>query len=144
MRCEGEPEEFRAENRGDGSSGVAIPRNLYTLVCWSVCSVMVFVADMDMNVNTPLTRMYPTGERGVLTTASTPFMYNNGFWALEFTQAQGFACDFWVPFMSGYGGITVAMMPSGATYWYVSDNSEYDWQDVIATSEASVASSCTP
>jgi hypothetical protein len=83
-------------------------------------------------------------DRGMLTTASTPFMYNNGFWALEFTQAQGFACDFWVPFMSGYGGITVAMMPSGATYWYVSDNSEYDWQDVIAASEASVASSCPP
>jgi hypothetical protein len=36
------------------------------------------------------------------------------------------------------------MMPSGATYWYVSDNSEYDWQDVIAESEAHVAASCTP
>ncbi len=83
-------------------------------------------------------------DRGMLTTAATPFMYNNGFWALEFTQAQGYPCDFWVPFMSGYGGITVAMMPSGATYWYVSDNAEYDWQDVIGAAHASVADCCSP
>jgi len=83
-------------------------------------------------------------DRGMLTTAPEPFMYNNGFWALEFTQVQGYACNFWVPFMSGYGGITVAMMPSGATYWYVSDNHEYAWQDVIAESHAHIADNCAP
>ena len=83
-------------------------------------------------------------DRGMLTTAPDPFMYNNGFWAREFTQGEGYACDFWVPFMSGYGGITVAMMPSGATFWYVSDNNEYDWQDVVAEAHANIADNCAP
>ena len=81
---------------------------------------------------------------GMLTTSPVPFQYNNGFWALEFTTADGYGCDFWVPFMSGYGGITVAMMPSGATFWYVSDNSEYDWQDVVAESHWNIADNCVP
>ena len=83
-------------------------------------------------------------DRGMLTTAGVPFHYNNGFWALEFTQAQGYPCDFWVPFMSGYGGITVAMMPSGATFWVVSDNDEYDWQDVVDEAQRTVADNCAP
>jgi hypothetical protein len=64
-------------------------------------------------------------DRGVLTTHATPFRYNNGFWAKSFTGAGG--CSYWVPFMSGYGGITVAMMPNGATYYYFSDNGEFSW-----------------
>ena len=55
--------------------------------------------------------------------------YNNGTWAKQVTQAEfpsnGYSCNFWVPRMSGYGGIVVAMMPNGATYWYFSDNDEF-------------------
>jgi hypothetical protein len=46
--------------------------------------------------------------------------------------------------MSGYGGITVAMMPGGATFWYFSDNEEYDWQDVVAQVHWNVADNCVP
>ena len=42
----------------------------------------------------------------------------------EFSQHS---CSFWIPFMSGYGGITVAMAPNGATYYYFSDNEEFSW-----------------
>ncbi len=68
-------------------------------------------------------------DRGVLTTHATPFRYNNGFWAKSFTAASG--CSYWVPFMSGYGGITVAMMPNGATYYYFSDNDEFSWAGAV-------------
>jgi len=80
-------------------------------------------------------------DRG-LQTATYDFMYNNGFWSHEFTTSDGYACDFWVPYMSGYGGITFAMMPNGVTYYYVSDNGDFDWYDVIAEVDQSVASNC--
>jgi len=33
--------------------------------------------------------------------------------------------------MSGYGGITVAMAPNGATYYYFSDNEEFSWSPPV-------------
>jgi hypothetical protein len=33
--------------------------------------------------------------------------------------------------MSGYGGITVATMPNGATYYCSSDNDEYNWYNAV-------------
>lgn len=70
-------------------------------------------------------------DRGVSTTGSPVFKYNNGFWAKEFTSADGYTCSFYTPFMSGYGGITVVMMPNGATYYYFSDNEEYSWSSSV-------------
>jgi CubicO group peptidase (beta-lactamase class C family) len=73
-----------------------------------------------------------TSDRGVDTTDRDHFKYNNYFWAAHFDQAQGYGCSFWVPFMSGYGGITVAMLPNGATYYYFSDNNEFYWYPAVA------------
>lgn len=72
-------------------------------------------------------------DRGMNTTGTTVFKYNNGFWAKEMTPSEfpQYTCSFWVPFMSGYGGITVAMAPNGATYYYFSDNEEYSWYNAI-------------
>ncbi|MCX7179397.1 MAG: serine hydrolase [Proteobacteria bacterium] len=68
-------------------------------------------------------------DRGVLTTGYPVFSYNNGFWAKQMTPAEfpQFSCSFWVPFMSGRGGVTIAMMPNGATYYSFSDNEDYIW-----------------
>lgn len=79
-------------------------------------------------------------DRGYATTGSVPFMYNNGFWAKQFTSADGLACDVWVPFASGYGGITVALLPNGVTYYYFSDNFEYSWSDAVTEIDRSIAS----
>ncbi len=84
---------------------------------------------------------WDANDRG-LTTATYDFKYNNGFWAHEFTTDDGYACNFWVPFMSGYGGITVAMMPDGVTYYYFSDNGDFDWYDAVAEVNNSIASNC--
>lgn len=72
-------------------------------------------------------------DRGVATTSSAGFRYNNGFWAKQLTPAEfpQYSCSFWVPFMSGYGGITVAMLPNGATYYYFSDNDEFAWYTAV-------------
>ena len=38
---------------------------------------------------------------------------------------------FWTPFMSGYGGIRVVMLPNGPTYYYFGDNDEFSWFDAV-------------
>jgi hypothetical protein len=59
--------------------------------------------------------------------------YNNGMWAKFITRTEmnaapynySYTCDYWVPRMSGYGGIAIAMLPNGATYWYVGDGGQF-------------------
>ncbi|MEH6606001.1 MAG: hypothetical protein V7711_10490 [Pseudomonadales bacterium] len=53
--------------------------------------------------------------------------YNNGFWAAPFKDIAGCEEAQWIPFMSGYGGITVAILPNGLNYYYVSDGGEFAW-----------------
>ena len=79
-------------------------------------------------------------DRGFESSGTAPRMYNNGFWGRVFTTAQGYACDFWVPFASGFGGITVALMPNGITYYYFSDNGEFEWTRAVTEVDASIAS----
>jgi len=59
------------------------------------------------------------------------FLYHDAFWEMPLNPNDGFTCSFWVPFMSGFGGITVAMAPNGATYYYFSDNDEFVWLNAI-------------
>ncbi|WP_283136900.1 hypothetical protein [Rhizohabitans arisaemae] len=65
--------------------------------------------------------------------ASIPLLYNNGTLASTFTPEAFplYRCTFRVPFMSGYGGITVAMMPNGVTFYYVGDNNEWYWDPAV-------------
>lgn len=76
-------------------------------------------------------------DRGMTTTGTKPMKYQNGFWGREFTSADNpaYTSPFYVPFMSGYGGITVAMMPNGATYYYFSDNNEFSWNAAVAEAD---------
>jgi hypothetical protein len=38
----------------------------------------------------------------------------------------------WIPFLSGYGGITVALMPNGMNYYYFSDGGVFSWARAAA------------
>ena len=60
-------------------------------------------------------------DRGLPTSGND--RYNASFWARSLAPF----CDAYVPYMSGYGGITVALLPNGADYYYFSDNGEYVW-----------------
>jgi hypothetical protein len=55
--------------------------------------------------------------------------YALGFWSTTFGPGDGFDCEVTVPFMSGFGGITVALLPNGAAYYYVSDQYEFAWAE---------------
>lgn len=64
------------------------------------------------------------------------FKYNNSVWAKQYTTADdaSYTTPFYVPFMSGFGGITVAMMPNGGTYYYFSDNNEFAYSAAVKES----------
>jgi len=69
----------------------------------------------------PLKRVDFTNQFGDLT-------YNNGFWGLDIASVINCSVETWVPFMSGYGGIVVAMFPDGSIYYHFSDGGQYSFK----------------
>jgi len=55
--------------------------------------------------------------------------YAMGFWG--FDVAPFLACEraTWIPFMSGYGGLIVALLPNGVVYYYFTDGGHRSWKD---------------
>ena len=61
------------------------------------------------------------------------FFYKDATWGKTMTPSQfpQYSCTFRVPFMSGFGGNTVLMLPNGVTYYLFSDNDEFFWYDAV-------------
>ncbi|ALS99559.1 choice-of-anchor D domain-containing protein [Lacimicrobium alkaliphilum] len=73
-----------------------------------------------------------TSNRG-LTTGTSSSRYQNGFWAYDLSASTQVACTnpTWVPYMSGFGGIGLVLLPNDMLYYYVSDNSEYGFTKTV-------------
>jgi len=58
---------------------------------------------------------------------SQPTYYNHSFWGTQLTPAntQQYTCSFWIAHMEGHGGISVALLPNGSTFYLFSDDDEY-------------------
>ena len=72
---------------------------------------------------------------GLPASTGDPRYYNNGFWNYRIES------EVWcnnpgqdISFFSGYGGITVLMMPNGTTYYYFSDGDDSEWMDAVEES----------
>jgi hypothetical protein len=74
------------------------------------------------------------------------FVYNHNFWGKVVTNAEysTIHCTTYptIPFMSGYGGITIMMFPNGATYYVQSDAYEF-WIDAAITQIAKLSPICS-
>jgi hypothetical protein len=53
--------------------------------------------------------------------------YNNGFWAYRTDLGGACADPIWIPFMSGYGGISVALLPNRSLFYVFSDHGRFEW-----------------
>lgn len=62
------------------------------------------------------------------------FRYRNGIWAWDATDYLKCTKETWIPFMSGFGGITVALMPNNTIYYYFSDGDVFAWGRAAAES----------
>jgi len=51
--------------------------------------------------------------------------YNNGVWAYTLESREPEVDSTWITQMRGFGGIIVAMLPSGASYYYFSDGGQF-------------------
>ncbi|MBV8904726.1 MAG: hypothetical protein JOZ22_13925, partial [Acidobacteriia bacterium] len=74
----------------------------------------------------------PVPDPGAVVVQGT-FHYNHGFWEKHITSAEfhQYACDFWIPYMSGYGGITILLLPNGVVYYVFSDGGEFNWYNAV-------------
>ena len=71
------------------------------------------------------------GRRGFQTGTSLGF-YQHGFFGVRITpEGASAAGAFWVPYMSGFGGVIFALLPNGATYHYSSDNDQFVFRDAV-------------
>jgi CubicO group peptidase (beta-lactamase class C family) len=60
--------------------------------------------------------------RGLQAATLERYRYQHGFWARDLQPELGCAQPTWVPFMSGFGGITVAMFANGVAWYNVADD----------------------
>ena len=69
-------------------------------------------------------------DRGLPAATSSDFRYESGFWARNVQSLLGCAHPTWIPFMSGFGGISVVLFPNGVIYYNFADDGElasFDW-----------------
>ena len=61
--------------------------------------------------------------------------YLHGFWGWNAASTAGGSaiCDGvrWIPYMSGYGGIGIVMLPNDMVYYFVSDNMEHGFKKTL-------------
>jgi hypothetical protein len=57
--------------------------------------------------------------------------YRLGFHAIDVATYVSCRHAVWVPFLSGYGGITLALFPNGVVYYSVSDGGAHHWARAI-------------
>lgn len=70
-----------------------------------------------------------------LLAADSNLRYNNGFWAWNAQNVLRCAHPVWIPFMSGYGGIVVALMPNGLSYYHFGDGGEQRWAHAVLAAD---------
>jgi hypothetical protein len=75
-----------------------------------------------------------TPRRGLL--AGAPDLrYLHGFWAWDAASTEHgtplCAQSTWIPFMSGFGGIGLVLLPGNMVYYFVSDNHEYGFKSAL-------------
>jgi CubicO group peptidase (beta-lactamase class C family) len=79
------------------------------------------------------------GEHGAVVTGYPQLRYQLGFWARNVAPAIGCEKPAWVPFMSGFGGISVVLYPNGVIYYNVTDSDTpavFDWSPSAVVARA--------
>ncbi len=61
--------------------------------------------------------------------------YDNGFWFLDVSEEKELcAHNDLIPYLSGYGGIRIYLLPNNTIYYYFSDNFQKVWKEGIGES----------
>ena len=79
--------------------------------------------------------MQRSGDDPGLPAMAGSFYYNNGFWAYPGFTSHSCNTPINLPFMLGYGGINVVLMPNQTVYYYFSDSGLFSWLDAARESD---------
>lgn len=66
-----------------------------------------------------------------LTAGSAYDSYDNGFWIWKADASLGCSGNLYIPYMSGFGGISVILLPNNMVYYFFSDNAEYTFVNSV-------------
>lgn len=88
-----------------------------------------FAAHFDTNMLRAALQRNPD-DRGLYAGVDT-LRYRHGFWAWNAREALGCEQDAWLPFLSGFGGISVVLLPHGDAYYNVSDGGVYAFAGAV-------------
>jgi hypothetical protein len=74
-------------------------------------------------------------EQHGLTAGARDSRYQHGFWAWNAASSEDGPAlcrsASWIPYMSGYGGIAVVLLPRDMVYYFVSDRMEYGFRNTL-------------
>ncbi|MEM9600585.1 MAG: serine hydrolase domain-containing protein [Pseudomonadota bacterium] len=62
----------------------------------------------------------------------TDLGYKAGFWFWDVQDTLQCRAPKRIPFMSGFGGLSVVIMPNDVIYYYISDNAEFKWSRAVS------------
>lgn len=82
-------------------------------------------------------------DRGLVASADGALYYNKGYWALRVDSLPGCTGERYIPFMSGYGGIILALLPNGVSYYYFSDSYQFSFRRAL-NEAAKIRGFCPP
>jgi hypothetical protein len=69
----------------------------------------------------------PTGSKA----GSNFLRYASGFWAWNASRSLNCESPAWLPVMSGFGGVSVVMLPTGDVFYYFSDSGEFTYAEPV-------------
>jgi hypothetical protein len=78
--------------------------------------------------------LFRTDEQRATWPGSRGDAYSHGFWGIEVTDWLNCAQETWIPFMSGYGGISIVLMPNNTVYYYFGDSDQYAFRKAVEAS----------
>jgi len=91
-----------------------------------------FSSQLDQNMYTSAMQRRPEPQGSY--PADEKYYYSNGFWAFNARELLNCKGPVMIPFMSGYGGINVVMMPNDSVYYIFGDSGKFAFNDVIVQS----------
>jgi CubicO group peptidase (beta-lactamase class C family) len=90
------------------------------------------LADSAILAKAPLQAALQQSQKNTgLNTDYSFIRYQHGFWARKVMDENVCKDPHWIPFMSGYGGLTVALLAKSSVYYYISDSFHFDWSEAI-------------
>jgi len=75
------------------------------------------------------TAMFRSGDPSQPLADKEGLAYSTGFWGVDASEWISCSTATWIPFMSGYGGIAVALLPNGSVYYFFTDSNKHSFRN---------------